>query len=1383
MNLIKQKLKRIVTLMLAVILSAVTLPCWAKAEEAVPVYSVSVARVDGGTLCFVMDGQKAVFEEVGGLKLDFREGEKVMLKAEPDEGFTFAGCRVVSGENGYEKHYGNDEEITFDMPGHDVLVTASFEKIPEEAEQPQEPETDDDLSKEPYTETAVSIQENKTSDKKAAEAVRSVGDTSDFWADPNWGEGDVLFYGNINGKTTPAYCIDHGSDVPYSYYTQINPVFYANQLGYVMKHGYPNENWGLSAAEAQYLTQAAVYGVIGVDLWNIESGMQPPSFIYNALWGNGNFSIATNLVAQAQANATSADAAYVNYWYPTGNPSSQRMITPLPYVPEGYLNIVKSTTKKTADIRLVKESAIPDVTSGNSNYSLQGAQYEIYRDAACTEAVGMMTTDAEGVAEYKGLDLKKYYVKEIKASKGYRLSSEVMEYDLSSFESSYALDAVYTVNGNGKTYTLTCNASTGKSNTLTLEEGTYTITESTAAKGTIRNTGSYKATIASEKTTTVTTDIAVNAPEVFTMEKTVKEEPLMIPVSLLLKKVDAATGKQIPEGDAKLSDARFSVKYYTGTFTKASEEPSAATRSWLFRTDVKGEVRYTDSSAYFVSGDTVYKNAAGVPALPIGTVTVRETEAPEGYNMDESETIMTVSLTETDGKIEADLTFHDEEGNVRGTQSMTVGNTATNIIIQKNETVRLGGLSVQKLDNDKNKAEESGDASLSGIRFAVVNRSDNAVRVNGSDYAAGEVVMILVSDEKGFARTAEDELPYGTYQVCELRLDAGIETGDVYDESKKLGASAYANESYMWDDWSDTQEIHEEGMIVEYTVSNTPAKGGLKVRKIDSEREESMPQGDATFKDAEFTIYNNSKESVFVENKEYQPGEAVKTITVPDDEGITETAEDLLPYGTYYVKETKAPEGYLLNEDWQAVFRIREEGVIVDLTEDPVPDTPVRGGVSIQKVSKETGLSYAQGGGTLEGAEITIYNGSIYSVLVNGQEYEPGEAVLTLVTDENGFAQSGEKDLPYGSYHVKETKNPEGYLLNNDWQADFRIREDGVVVDLTENPVDDQVGRRGFEFKKTIDGKERVANCLFEVTMTATGETHYILTDPNGVYNSRKFEANNKNDGAVMKNEDGTYSIDESRLSYENNAWFSMDSEGNVVDPIEGYDAFVYGEYLFTEIRTSANANLDLISFHAYVYEDGFYLSEDGDIYDLGTKDDKEITIKTTASDAEDGDKVVSKTGEVRIEDCVEYANLTKGKEYTLEGKLFNKTTGAFMKDAEGNEITAFVTFTAAASSGSVIVAVVFDGVLLEEAKEIVVFESLYEKGQLLVVHNNPNDEGQTLTVEEPQIPEKPKTPDYPKTGDASHILFWAFLTFGAALAAVGISIYYSKKKKEKGKQ
>ena len=147
------------------------------------------------------------------------------------------------------------------------------------------------------------------------------------------------------------------------------------------------------------------------------------------------------------------------------------------------------------------------------------------------------------------------------------------------------------------------------------------------------------------------------------MEKTAKEEPLMIPVDLLLTKVDAATGKQIPEGDAKLSSAQFTVKYYDKAFTKAADEPASAVRSWIFKSDVKGEVKYTDSSTYFVSGDEIYKNNSGKAAFPIGTITVKETSAPEGYNMDTTESIMTVSLKETDGKIQAVLTIYDESGN------------------------------------------------------------------------------------------------------------------------------------------------------------------------------------------------------------------------------------------------------------------------------------------------------------------------------------------------------------------------------------------------------------------------------------------------------------------------------------------------------------------------------------------------------------------------------------------------------------------------------------------------------------------------------------------------------------------------------------------------
>ena len=163
------------------------------------------------------------------------------------------------------------------------------------------------------------------------------------------------------------------------------------------------------------------------------------------------------------------------------------------------------------------------------------------------------------------------------------------------------------------------------------------------------------------------------------------------------------------------------------------------------------------------------------------------------------------------------------------------------------------------------------------------------------------------------------------------------------------------------------------------------------------------------------------------------------------------------PLGTYLIQEVKAPEGYLVNDEILEVT-ITEDGtdnIHVKTYNESIKgnDTIQRGGVKVAKIDNDLDTNYAQGDATLAGAEFTIYNQSKETVMVGGKEIEKGGAALVITTNADGIATSDSHALPYGSYLVKETKPSEGYLLNTEWSRAFTIREDGKIVDLTEDKV------------------------------------------------------------------------------------------------------------------------------------------------------------------------------------------------------------------------------------------------------------------------------------------------------------------------------------------
>ena len=181
-----------------------------------------------------------------------------------------------------------------------------------------------------------------------------------------------------------------------------------------------------------------------------------------------------------------------------------------------------------------------------------------------------------------------------------------------------------------------------------LLEGKYTVKEISASKGYDVDQTSYGVTVTRGQTTTTN----------------VTEKPKNDPIGLEIVKNDAEN-KGMPQGDATLEGAEFTVKYYDGYYTK-DNLPSKATRTWVvatkevtYSTGKKGYVARLSNSNK-VSGDDFYTDENGAITLPLGTISVEETKAPKGYflkgaKLNVTDTASGTTSSVTDGKYVAQI--------------------------------------------------------------------------------------------------------------------------------------------------------------------------------------------------------------------------------------------------------------------------------------------------------------------------------------------------------------------------------------------------------------------------------------------------------------------------------------------------------------------------------------------------------------------------------------------------------------------------------------------------------------------------------------------------------------------------------------------------------
>lgn len=365
--------------------------------------------------------------------------------------------------------------------------------------------------------------------------------------------------------------------------------------------------------------------------------------------------------------------------------------------------------------------------------------------------------------------------------------------DITSDNASYSLEgAVYGIwfdeaLASPTGHSLTTDAAGHAGPSGDLAPGTYFVRETTAPRGFALDETTYRVDVRAGACT------RVNVTQV-------ADACIANPIELVARKVDTELEGGVAQGSATLAGAQFTVNYYDALLDDAQIPTATPKRSWVISCDKDGLARLDGS--HLVSGDALYERD-GKAVVPLGTMTIRETKAPEGYFLEgqgpDSPEGYRAPLRVTR------VTAADQ------TPSFEVD---CHVVPTVKEAVWRGGLSVRKVDRETGGDVPLGSATLAGTRFEVVSANDALVVVHGSTYEEGDVVMTLLTDAKGRASTGPRDLPYGDYVVRE------VEAPDGY---------------LLSPDWSQTVHIREDGDVVEAqdACDDQVKRGDISLNKVD----------------------------------------------------------------------------------------------------------------------------------------------------------------------------------------------------------------------------------------------------------------------------------------------------------------------------------------------------------------------------------------------------------------------------------------------------------------------------------------------------------------------------------------------------------------------
>ena len=254
--------------------------------------------------------------------------------------------------------------------------------------------------------------------------------------------------------------------------------------------------------------------------------------------------------------------------------------------------------------------------------------------------------------------------------------------------------------------------------------------------------------------------------------------------------------------------------------------------------------------------------------------------------------------------------------------------------------------------------------------------------------------------------------------------DVTVTNGKITIEKLKKGTYTIVEKSvpygYLLDTKSYDVEVKVNQTATQAIVNEEPT-GEIKVYKTDAYNNK--------LKGTEISLYAKEDiKNVAGTITWYKKGDLVAKATTNEQGMVTFTN---LHLGGYYVKETNAPEGYLLNaEEFDANLKYKDGTTkVIYLDVNNVIDEEPTGTITIIKKDSETG-SVTQGDAIFTGAVYKVYaKEDIYNKAKTKKFYSAGDLVATSTMDEKGTTEDI-TNLPLGKYIVKEETASLGYMLD-----------------------------------------------------------------------------------------------------------------------------------------------------------------------------------------------------------------------------------------------------------------------------------------------------------------------------------------------------------------